>query len=483
MKTFLVLSTLLILNSFTLFAQWQPDVRLSDFPFSSITNNPTGRNIAADESVVHAVWEDNRHGLEREIYYKRSTDEGISWGADTRLTNDPANSDLSSVAVSGQVVYVVWYDLRNVSSSEIYCKRSTDAGLNWGDDIRLTDNAGVSSHPSVTVFGQIVHVVWQDSRDGNQTNQEIYYKRSTDGGESWGTDTRLTNNSAISWRPSVSVSGSVVHVVWQDTRDGANGEIYYKRSTDGGESWGTDTRLTNDPAISIIASLAVSGSVVHVCWHDTRDGHYEIYYKRSTDGGESWGIDTRLTNDPDGSVSPSVAVSGLTVHVVWDRNSDIHYKSSTDGGVSWSTDTRLMNVGALSENPSLAVSDTVVHVLWHDFRDGQGAEIYYKRNPTGNPTGVEDIGSEFLEEFILEQNYPNPFNPNTTISFSIPELAFVTLKVYDVLGNEVATLLNEQKPAGTYKAQFDASNLSSGMYLYKLQAGSFVETKKMVLLK
>ena len=483
MKFFLIMSALLILNSFNLIAQWEPDVRLSDFPFSSITNSPAGRNVAADGSVVHAVWDDARHGMEREVYYKRSTDEGISWGADTRLTNDPASSDLSTVAVSGQVVFVMWYDLRNVSSSEIYFKRSTDAGLNWGDDIRLTDNAGVSSHPSVTVSGQTVHVVWQDSRDGNQTNQEIYYKRSTDGGENWGTDTRLTNNSAISWRPSVSVSGSVVHVVWQDTRDGANGEIYYKRSTDGGESWGTDTRLTNDPATSIIASLAVSGSVVHVCWHDTRDGHYEIYYKRSTDGGVSWEGDIRLTNDPDGSVSPSVAVSGLTVHVVWDRNSDIHYKNSTDGGVSWSADTRLMNVGALSENPSVAVSDTVVHVLWHDFRDGQGAEIYYKRNPTGNPTGVENIGTEFPGEFILEQNYPNPFNPSTSIQYAISSRQLVSLKVYDVLGNEVATLVNEEKGQGVYDITFNAIGLSSGIYFYKLQAGNFVETKKMTLLR
>ena len=78
---------------------------------------------------------------------------------------------------------------------------------------------------------------------------EIYYKRSTDAGVNWGTDTRLTNNTADSWYPSVAVSGSVVHVVWDDNRDG-NSEIYYKRSTDAGVNWGADTRLTNNTAYS-----------------------------------------------------------------------------------------------------------------------------------------------------------------------------------------------------------------------------------------
>ena len=86
-------------------------------------------------------------------------------------------------------------------------------------------------------------------------------------------------------------------------------------------------------------------------------------------------------------------------------------------------------------------------------------------------------------QFNLDQNYPNPLNPSTRISFSIPEKSFTTLKIYDILGNEIATLLNEEKPAGYYELQFDASKLSSGVYLYKLQSNSFVQTKKMILLK
>ncbi len=90
---------------------------------------------------------------------------------------------------------------------------------------------------------------------------------------------------------------------------------------------------------------------------------------------------------------------------------------------------------------------------------------------------------ELLREYSLGQNFPNPFNPSTTINYQIPELNFVTIKVSDVLGREFTTLINEEKPAGNYEVEFNGTNLPSGIYFYRLQAGEFVETKKMVLLK
>jgi len=86
-------------------------------------------------------------------------------------------------------------------------------------------------------------------------------------------------------------------------------------------------------------------------------------------------------------------------------------------------------------------------------------------------------------EFKLYQNYPNPFNPTTVIRYQLSASGLVSLKVFDVLGKEVATLINDVKPAGSYEVQFDASNLPSGIYFYKLSAGTFTETKKMVLIR
>ena len=87
------------------------------------------------------------------------------------------------------------------------------------------------------------------------------------------------------------------------------------------------------------------------------------------------------------------------------------------------------------------------------------------------------------KEFYLTQNYPNPFNPTTIVQYAVSSRQFVTLKVYDVLGNELATLVNEEKPIGSYEVEFNATGLPSGIYFYRLKAGSFFETKKMVLMK
>jgi len=103
------------------------------------------------------------------------------------------------------------------------------------------------------------------------------------------------------------------------------------------------------------------------------------------------------------------------------------------------------------------------------------------------PVSVQD-DAETVKQFELKQNYPNPFNPSTKIKYSIPsniqrETSNVSLKVYDVLGNVVATLVNEQQPAGAYEVEFNAGNLSSGIYFYRLVSGSFIQTKKLILLK
>jgi hypothetical protein len=102
---------------------------------------------------------------------------------------------------------------------------------------------------------------------------------------------------------------------------------------------------------------------------------------------------------------------------------------------------------------------------------------------TGDITGIENNSEITPVDYTLSQNYPNPFNPATAINFSIPKSELVTLKIYNILGNEVATLVNENLPAGAYRYNFDAKNLASGVYLYELKTGNFKEIRKMNLLK
>ena len=96
---------------------------------------------------------------------------------------------------------------------------------------------------------------------------------------------------------------------------------------------------------------------------------------------------------------------------------------------------------------------------------------------------VKPSAGDKPSDYSLNQNYPNPFNPTTTISYSIKSAGDVTLKVYDMLGTEVASLVNEVKEAGNYSIEFNAAELPSGIYVYRLASGNFMETKKLVLLK
>lgn len=478
-KAFL-LSLLLFVSFNFSFAQWQPDVRLTSDAANSYTSMNNAWSVAASGNVVHVVWEESRDG-NTEIYYKRSLNGGINWGADIRLTNNTGGSSSPSIAVSDSSIHVVWYDSRD-GGYEIYYKRSIDGGGNWGPDTRLTNNSATSWYPSIAVNRSLLNVVWSDFRDGNY---EIYSMRSSNNGVNWSTENRLTNNSSESSYPSVAIADSLVHVAWRDNRDG-NFETYYKVSTDGGAVWGADTRLSNDPAYSYFPTIAASGSNVHVVWEDYRiNNNFQLYYKRSTDKGVSWGAETRLTLSNYQTEYPSIALSGNFLHLVWfdgrDGNTEIYYKRSSDQGVNWGTDTRLTNNTAYSQFPSIAVSGALVNVVWTDKRDGN-PEVYYKRNPAGN-VGVENISTEIPSTYSLSQNFPNPFNPVTNVKFSIVKAGQVNLIVYDAMGREVETLVNERLQTGTYETSFNGSMLNSGVYFYKLITDGFTETKKMILIK
>jgi hypothetical protein len=129
---------------------------------------------------------------------------------------------------------------------------------------------------------------------------------------------------------------------------------------------------------------------------------------------------------------------------------------------------RVWSVGGCPFTPYTTTSDGyVIHT---------GVNIVY-------PTGVSNNNNQVPGTYRLEQNYPNPFNPVTIISYSIPKAGNVKLTVFDILGREVAALVNENKTAGSYNIEFDASNLASGVYVYKMESGEFIQTKKMILIK
>lgn len=147
---------------------------------------------------------------------------------------------------------------------------------------------------------------------------------------------------------------------------------------------------------------------------------------------------------------------------------------STNNGTSWTAvNTGLTNGGTITVL-SLAVSSTNLFA-------GTYAGVWQR--PLSQMTAVKLSESEIPSEFSLSQNYPNPFNPTTSISFSLPARSFVSLKVFDILGREVSTIVSEELQAGSYTRQWNAAQMANGVYFYCLQAGTFSEIKKLVFLK
>jgi hypothetical protein len=177
------------------------------------------------------------------------------------------------------------------------------------------------------------------------------------------------------------------------------------------------------------------------------------------------------TNGPYGGTIFCFAVSGTNLFA-GTGNGGVFL--STNNGTSWTA----VNSGLT--NPyvwSLAVSGTN---LFAGTYEGGGV---WRRPLSEMISAVYLSSSELPTEFSLEQNYPNPFNPVTNFQFSIVNRQLTILKVYNVLGQEVATLVNEVKQPGTYTVQWDASGMASGMYFYRIQAGDFVATRRLLLLK
>jgi hypothetical protein len=117
------------------------------------------------------------------------------------------------------------------------------------------------------------------------------------------------------------------------------------------------------------------------------------------------------------------------------------------------------------------------------YLQGVDVELEYAIQQLDQMTGVKTTVNRTPVTYFLSQNYPNPFNPSTTISYQLPAAGKVTLKVFDILGKEITTLVNEEKTAGSYKVNFNGGRLGSGVYFYQLRSGSFIQTKKLVLLK
>jgi len=290
------------------------------------------------------AWEEERDG-QRDVYYRGSSDGGVSFRPEVVLNTAPgaSYSDRPRMAVSGPRVYVAWKDNRD-GAYDIHLNASADGGLTWlAPDVRVeTGVAGAtdSNDPEIDADGDSVYVVWSESRSGNS---DIRLNRSSDRGQSWLiADMRIDTDPAgagTSIRPKVRCAGGTVYVVWVDGRDG-NLDVRFNRSTDAGQSWlAADLRLDTDAPganTSEFVQIHASGPNVYVAWQDDRDSANDIRFSYSADQGATFlAQDLRCDTHPAGladSMLPRVASDGTNVYVLWadqrDGQADVYCRPS-----------------------------------------------------------------------------------------------------------------------------------------------------------
>lgn len=456
---------------------------------------------------------------------KRSTDNGITW--QTITLNSPSTAIKGFASNASNELFMGSY-----SGFGIF--KSTDDGLNWNRIINGLKNTWISSlkfdsngnlyagssnglHYSSnngTTWQSIWNTIWLHGESiqdiaflGTNTilaaTKMSYIQKSTNNGANWelfssgiaNTDIRVihktseslllagtngdgifrTTNAGTSW---TRTSGywSTYTIVSEPNGNilaSAGASIY--RSTDQGATW-------NSTALVYGGSMPIRKIAVNSSGHIFAATDIGLY--RSTDLGVNWtraGYWKIFTSGSSPAVVYTVIINSVgRIFVGVGCGEERGVYVSNNNGDTWqkvSTGLSINSVRALALNSSQEL-----------FAGTYYNGVFKSNNPT---TAVDNIATDIPKNFILYQNYPNPFNPATKIKYSVPFVEShnftspqqVTIKIYDLLGRDVMTLVNESKAPGTYNVNFDRNRLPSGIYFYAIQAGSYFQTRKMILLK
>ena len=405
-----------------------------------------------------------------------------------------------------QIYFAQWYPQNSGTTQHLNKVQFVDANTGWavGDSgtILHTNNAGAAWIPQASGTNlNLVDISFVNANTGWvlasewDPNVESILLKTTNGGIDWiqqiqdslefsaiffidenigwlvGGGVLKTTDGGNIWIPKT-MQGWCFDVQFLDPFTGfvAAGSIL--KSTDGGDNW---IEQLSGFATGSIRGISFSDSENGFAVRATHQGFpfpYLVY--RTTNGGTDW-LEITTPDTSSYSYNNVYSINSDIVYVVGIRSITDTLKAlilrSSDAGTTW--DKQLFEINGslngvhfVNENIGWVVGDsgTILHTT-------NGGVTFIDNEPT-QPT-----------DFLLSQNYPNPFNPGTTISWQSPVGSQQTLKVFDVLGNEVVTLVDEYKPAGRYEVEFNSEKLSSGVYFYQLRAGEFKSVKKMLLIK
>ena len=439
-------------------------------------------------------------------FFTRSTNGGGSYEDCTIIPNEPywgtmaigPNGELYMAGTTGIDFLVsrstnaqnpgsiISWDLATTVSLDGYIAYGggPNPGGLLGQTLIAVDTSGGENNGNIYLLCSVERMSGPDMAD-------VMFARSTNGGNTFSSPIKINDDISTAnyqWFGTMSVApNGRIDVIWLDTRDHPGtylSALYYSNSKDGGLTWSVNERLSGyfDPHLGWpqqnkmgdYFDMISDNQGAFLSWAATFNGEQDVYFSRIIDS-------TSIV--PVELISFTASVSGNDVVLNWQTASELNNKGFD---IERSNDNAAWKVIGVKEGMG-----TTTETHYYNFIDDisgltQGKNYYRLKQVDYNGNYKYSAVTEIVKlpaDYSLSQNYPNPFNPVTSINFAISNREFVTLKVYDVLGNEIATLVNEQKPAGEYDIDFNASSLSSGIYYYQLKAGDYIETKKMILIK
>jgi hypothetical protein len=455
----------------------QEDIIVTPSPQTQISPS-----VSSDGDNYFIVWEDNRRQLDFDIYGTRLdhsginlNPEGIFISSSFGLTGD----NFPQVAFGSFYYLTIWYDY----DSQLFGARVNQNGI-------LTDS-------SALYYGHLGHPNPSLASDGDKylisAGREDLQGLLVD-------QTGTVINSFAIWQidetgdPQITFNGNNYLMVWENNTNDLAWDIYGTLvDPDGVVLQPNGIEICINEGDQSNPSTASDGTNYLVVWQDSANSQKNIWGIRVDSTGTL--IDTEafpISLAQSDQEYPMVAYDGNDYIVVWqDNRNGVDYdiygaKVSIDGSVvdSFVVSEALGDQLAPQITYSSGNQVLVVYSGWTSDYEGKNYDCMriWGRYLEG-VSGVDAQSSELVTEYKLEQCYPNPFNPTTTIQYSVKERSSVEIILYDVLGRQIEVLVKEEQDTGNYTINFNAGQIASGVYLYRLKAGNFIETKKMVLLK
>lgn len=412
------------------------------------------------------LFDDVGYGMQTTQFYNgfgiSNTDSNFAFGSmQDHIPSYAYNGSMNWVEIN--VDEVGWCLVDPVNSNIIYwCNRQGEAVFksnNRGSSISAAngfDGYGAWNSPLV---------LSQSSRNVLYFGKEKIYK-STDAAQSW---YATAGGSSLDGNPALSMALSFTN---PDTVYVGTAPIYNNahifRTTNGGANWQNITGSLPNRYPMDIAVDPRNSKTVYVVYGGFGTGH--IY--KSSNGGSDW---TNITGTLPDVPTTAVIVDPYNSNVIYVGN-DITVYISTNGGLDWNSYNEGLPEAIFVSDLGICNANGTIRVATH----GNGL---FERKLYSVATSVPEELPPLPNSIVLNQNYPNPFNPATTISFTINQATFISLKIFDIRGKEITTLVNERKQPGEYRIQWNAENFPSGIYFCTIKAGKILITKKMMLVK